>query len=390
MPPRSLAGVFRVTVKIQNQTPLDDGLAASRDEALMQGLVSTHTVLSARDGEFVSHDRSAGAHIASSPPACRNVGCWPVLVGDEGDTDTMLSAPIILYDYPQIAPESPGELFDGTEIDEILTLRIMTLTDDEKAAMAAVDERARAVLARTESLEKEQMLGLHGTFRGLQPLAGRSKSWITGTRLSNRPGSRPSASSESTTRVGDRVRLWPLGDADILDMALKGKTATIASIEQDFEDRVYLAVTVDDDPGHDLGMPGKARPPLLLPPRGSRAAGRRRAEELIMPPRILIAGIGNIFLGDDAFGVEVVQRLAERTLPENVRVIDFGIRGFDLTMALLEDLDLVILVDAAPRGGAPGTLYVIEPDPDDSERARDRQSRCSIRTRSTRSRSSGS
>ena len=83
-----------------------------------------------------------------------------------------------------------------------------------------------------------------------------------------------------------------------------------------------------------------------------------------MPPRILIAGIGNIFLGDDAFGVEVVQRLAERTWPGNVQVIDFGIRGFDLTMALLEDIDLVILVDTASRGGPPGTLYVIEPEPD--------------------------
>jgi hydrogenase maturation protease len=81
-----------------------------------------------------------------------------------------------------------------------------------------------------------------------------------------------------------------------------------------------------------------------------------------MPPRILIAGIGNIFLGDDAFGVEVVQKLVERAWPENVTVVDFGIRGFDLTMALLEDLDLVILVDAAPRGGLPGSLYVIEPD----------------------------
>jgi hydrogenase maturation protease len=82
-----------------------------------------------------------------------------------------------------------------------------------------------------------------------------------------------------------------------------------------------------------------------------------------MCPRILVAGIGNIFLGDDGFGVEVVQRLARKSLPENVRVIDFGIRGFDLTMALLDDVDLVILVDAAPRGGSPGTLYLIEPDP---------------------------
>ena len=101
------AGVFRVTVKIENQTPLDDGLAASRDEALMHGLVSTHTVLGVRDGEFVSHDRSARSRIAELAAACRNVGCWPVLVGDEGDKDTILSAPIILYDYPQIAPGEP-------------------------------------------------------------------------------------------------------------------------------------------------------------------------------------------------------------------------------------------------------------------------------------------
>ena len=115
----------------------------------------------------------------------------------------------------------------------------------------------------------------------------------------------------SATRVGDRVRLWPLGDADILDMAMKGKLANIAAIEQDFEDRVYLAVTVDDDPGQDMGAAGKPGHRFFYPPRGSRAARRRRAKELVnMPPRILIAGIGNIFLGDDAFGVEVVQKLA--------------------------------------------------------------------------------
>ena len=162
-------GVFRITVKVENHTPVDFALAAGRDEALLHGLVSTHMVLGVCQGEFVSliDPPAPYAHLAS---LCRNVGCWPVLVGDEGDKDTMLAAPIILYDYPQIAPESPGELFDGTEIDEILTLRIMTLTDQEKLAMAAVDQRARAVLARTESLDNEQMLGLHGTFRGLRPL----------------------------------------------------------------------------------------------------------------------------------------------------------------------------------------------------------------------------
>jgi hydrogenase maturation protease len=164
-------GVFRVTVKIQNQTPIEGDPALSRDQALMNGLVSTHIVLAVRDGEFVSLIDPPEA-VREAASACRNVGCWPVLVGSEGDKDTILSAPIILYDYPQIAPESPGELFDGTEIDEILTLRIMTLTDDEKAAMAAVDARARAVLARTESLQQEKLLGLHGTFRGLVPRLG--------------------------------------------------------------------------------------------------------------------------------------------------------------------------------------------------------------------------
>ena len=80
-------------------------------------------------------------------------------------------------------------------------------------------------------------------------------------------------------------------------------------------------------------------------------------------PRILIAGIGNIFFGDDAFGSEVARRMIGRPLPDGVRVVDFGIRGFDLTYALLDGYDATILVDATPRGGEPGTLYVIEPNP---------------------------
>jgi hydrogenase maturation protease len=100
---------------------------------------------------------------------CRNDRTWPVLVGNEGEYNAMLSSPIILYDYPQIAPESPGPLFDGTEIDEILTLRIMTLTDEEKEQMRS-DERARAILERTESLTPEQFMKLHGVIRDLRPL----------------------------------------------------------------------------------------------------------------------------------------------------------------------------------------------------------------------------
>jgi hydrogenase maturation protease len=99
-----------------------------------------------------------------------NTHTWPVLVGNEGDLDAVLSSPIILYDYPQIAPESPGSLFDGTEIDEILTLRILTLTDEEKAAMRQEDGRVREILERTENLTPEEFMKLHGTIRSLRPV----------------------------------------------------------------------------------------------------------------------------------------------------------------------------------------------------------------------------
>ena len=107
--------------------------------------------------------------------ACRNVGVWPVLVG-RTRARCHLASPIILYDYPEITPESPGDLFDGTEIDEILTLRIMTLTEEEKAMAGAIDERTRRMLQRTESLARQQLAGLHGTMRSLGPNGGRPSS----------------------------------------------------------------------------------------------------------------------------------------------------------------------------------------------------------------------
>jgi hydrogenase maturation protease len=160
-------GVYRLTVRIENRSRFKGG--ADREEALMQALVSTHTILGVERGAFVSL-LDPPEPLRSLAAECTNVGTYPVLVGDAGQTDTMLSSPIILYDYPQVAPESPGDLFDATEIDEILTLRIMTLTDDEKRAAAALDVRGRALLERTETLAREQLMGLHGTMRGLRPL----------------------------------------------------------------------------------------------------------------------------------------------------------------------------------------------------------------------------
>jgi hydrogenase maturation protease len=152
-------------------------------------------------------------------------------------------------------------------------------------------------------------------------------------------------------KAGDAVRLRPRSGGDVMDLALAGKVGIIEAIEQDYDGTLHLAVVLDDDPGKDLG--------LLRQPGHRFFFGADEVETL---PRILVAGIGNIFFGDDAFGVEVAQRLARQALPGNVRVVDFGIRGFDLACALVDGADVTILVDACPRGAAPGTIHVIEPD----------------------------
>ena len=157
-------GLFRMTVRLHNETPLADAAQTSRDDALMRSLLSTHTILSVRHGEFVSLLDPPQAWLASAAE-CHNEGAWPVLVGEPGQKDMMLSSPIILYDYPQVAAESQGDHFDATEIDEMLTLRILTLTDDEKRAMSALDARARSLLQRTEALSMAKMCGLHGMVR---------------------------------------------------------------------------------------------------------------------------------------------------------------------------------------------------------------------------------
>jgi hypothetical protein len=155
-------GLFKLTVRVENRTRMSD--EKSRDAALLRTLVSTHTVLSANEGDFVSLLDPPEPWRAAAD-GCKNVGTWPILVGEPGDTSAMLSSPIILYDYPEIAPESPGNLFDGCEIDEILTLRILTLTEEETRAAAGLESRTRDLMARTEALAREQLSKLHGTMR---------------------------------------------------------------------------------------------------------------------------------------------------------------------------------------------------------------------------------
>ena len=161
--------LFKITVLIRNDSHFAATSEALRGEAVLFSLVSTHTILGVEDGAFLSL-LEPPAEYETLVAECKNIGTWPVLVGEDDSQQVVLSSPIILYDYPQIAPESTGSLFDGTEIDEILSLRIMTLTDEEKREIRQSDDRAREVLDRTETLPEEQFKKLHGVLRGLWPV----------------------------------------------------------------------------------------------------------------------------------------------------------------------------------------------------------------------------
>lgn len=165
-------------------------------------------------------------------------------------------------------------------------------------------------------------------------------------------------------RAGDRVRLRPRKGGDVLDIALAGQTATIEALEQDYEGKSHVCVVLDEDPGRDMGMLRQPGHRFFFDPAEIEPLPGTDIQVRTDKPRILVAGIGNIFLGDDAFGVEVVRRLQSTGLPTSVQVKDFGIRGFDLAYALQDGYETVILVDAFPHGEPPGTVYVVEPDLD--------------------------
>ncbi len=235
-----VGSVHRVRATVSNESMLPENLARCHDEVLLRTFASTHTILQVKGARFFSMTDPPQEY-AEAAEACENSGTWPVLVGEEGQQDTVLSSPIILYDYPRIAQESAGDFFDGTEIDEMLTLRVMTLSDEEKMEIRGSDELARRILHRTEHLDDEDLFGMHGTVRGLKQLSHQVPPKhvdVGGRRLT----------------VGDRVRIRPMKMTDVMDVALAGKTAEIESIEQDFEGKIHLALVVDDDPGRDLGL----------------------------------------------------------------------------------------------------------------------------------------
>jgi hypothetical protein len=233
-------GLFQLRVVVENVT---DWHVADAPRAAVLGacLLGTHSLLAVRGGTFVSMvDPVARAKEAAR--RCKNKGTWPVLVGAVEARDEMLSAPIILYDYPEVAPESPGELFDSLEIDEILTLRTMTLTDLEKAEARATDARAGAIIDRAEAMSSDTLERLHGTWRssGLrgdgQPRGG-GKVTIGGVEV----------------KKGSRVRILPAARrADAQDMFNEDRAAVVQDVLCDAEGNHHVAVTMEEDPAAEL------------------------------------------------------------------------------------------------------------------------------------------
>jgi hypothetical protein len=240
---------WRVRVRCENETPGADP-AAPRDVALRSALVGLHLLFEAEGGEFVSlADPPDWARDAAS--ACENARSWPVLAGAEGDRALLLAAPIILSDHPEVAPESPGDLFDATEIDEILSLRTMTLTDAEKREARATDPRAAAIIDRCDDLSPELLDRLHGAVRSLRAVEEREPAvealW-DGWNDPTVPGEGSVEIDGVIVARGSRVRLAPSRRADAQDFMLRDRAARVAGVYEDLDGRTYLGVTLEDDP----------------------------------------------------------------------------------------------------------------------------------------------
>ena len=250
---------LRLQVRVENRTDLGP-VPQRRDDALPSALVAAHTIITVDGGTFLSMtDPPEWARPAVAE--CRNEGGWPVLA-DAAD-HVVLSSPIILYDHPELADESAGELYDGTEIDEILTLRTLALSDDEKAEARATDPRAAALLDRVESMDPQAMARLHGTIRSPRPApevptftdAGQTTVpwWDPDADAAVSPDTDSVTIGGQPVARGSLVRLR-LGArrTDAQDMFLVGRLAEVQAVLHDVEDHPYLAVSLADAPDEDL------------------------------------------------------------------------------------------------------------------------------------------
>jgi len=250
-------------VRVENRSAAGPA-PGHRDDALPSALVAAHTILAVSGGQFVSMtDPPEWAKQAVA--GCENVGAWPVLADPDGGRSVVLASPIILYDHPELAKESPGELYDGTEIDEILTLRTLALSDDEKLEARATDPRAAALIDRVESLDAQAMQRMHGTIR--TPYSAPSGAggpdgpdedpavpwWDPDADASVSPDTDSVLIGGRPVARGSLVRLRPGSRrADAQDMFLAGRVAEVQAVLTDVEDQPYLAVSLADDPDADL------------------------------------------------------------------------------------------------------------------------------------------
>jgi hypothetical protein len=239
-------GYLRLTVEVANEHPVP---VAGKDAAIRSSLLGAHVLVEACGRNFVSLLEPPPA-AAAAAGRCRQHRCWPVLAGPPGTTDVVLGAPIILYDHPQVAGESPGALFDSTEIDEILTLRVLTMTDAEKAEARATDPRSRAIIDRCDTMSAADLQQLHGIRR--DPGAGDLPWWDPAVDAGVSPGTDAVLIDGVRVAKGSLVRVHPARRADAQDLFFADQVARVTGVFADVDGGTHVAVVLVDDPAADL------------------------------------------------------------------------------------------------------------------------------------------
>jgi hypothetical protein len=250
--------LVRLGVTVVNVHP---DTASTKDEAIRLSLIGAHVLVQAEGAGFVS--------LLEPPPGavdavarCRQHRCFPVLVGLPGETDLVLGSPIILYDYPEVAAESAGALFDSTEIDEILTLRVMTMTDAEKREARATDPRAAEIIDRCDAMSTESLQRLHGVLRDPHPPTGETSDatydagdvpwWDPAADAGVAPARDSVVVDGVRVAAGSVVRVHPSRRADAQDLFFAGKEARVTAVLSDVDGSTHVALVLLDDPAADL------------------------------------------------------------------------------------------------------------------------------------------
>lgn len=261
-------GLVKLRVSAVN-TAAGTADTGNRQDAIARSFIGTHLLLSLQDADFVS--------LLEPPPeaqdaalSCAQHRCWPVLAGPDGQADVLLVSPIILYDHPAVAPESSVALYDSTEIDEILTLRVLTLTEDEKAEARATDPRAAAIIDRCEAMSPEELQQLHGILRNPHAvdLPEPAGTYRSGTYPAGASEETPWWTPESEALVqphldavlingvpvarGSRVRVNPSRRADAQDLFFAGQTGRVTSVHFDVDGSTHVGLVLEQDPAADL------------------------------------------------------------------------------------------------------------------------------------------